>query len=318
MIEEKRIFLTGAAGFIGFHAIQAFHKRGDRVIGYDNFNGYYDPALKEARVQELKKIGIEVIRGDLCDQEKLDSEMTEFGTTHVVHLAAQPGVRSSLENPQACVKSNEEGFVNVIESCRKLNAKLIYASSSSVYGLNKKVPFSEEDRTDQPASLYGATKKSNEVTAHSYSHVYGMHVTGLRFFTVYGPWGRPDMAYYLFTKAIMNGDPIKVFNHGKMKRDFTYIDDVVDGIVAAVDLGAECEIFNLGNHKSIELGTFIETIENTLGKKAEKKMLPMQLGDVVETYADIEHSRAELGFEPKVSIEEGIQKFIDWYKSYYK
>lgn len=317
-MEAKNILVTGAAGFIGFHTIQALYQNGANVIGYDNFNDYYDPELKRARARELEKIGVEVIRGDLCDNEGLERCLSNLKSrpTHVVHLAAQAGVRYSLENPQAYVDSNLKGFVNVLELCRRYKTKLIYASSSSVYGLNKKVPFSEEDRTDHPASLYGATKKANEEMAHAYHHIYGLCVTGLRFFTVYGPWGRPDMAYYKFTQKILNGEPIQVYNEGNMRRDFTHISDIVRGVLAAIDLGAPCEIFNLGNHCPVKLGEFIEIIERSVGKKAVKEMLPMQPGDVVETYADIDHSRECLGFEPRVSLEEGIFEFVEWYRDY--
>lgn len=313
----KRIFITGAAGFIGFHLARYLCQRGDHVIGYDNFNDYYLPKLKRDRQKELTKTGISIIEGDICDRSKLQSAIEKHQTTHIVHLAAQAGVRYSLENPEAYLKSNLEGFLSVLEICRQHpDVPLIYASSSSIYGLNKKVPFSLEDQTDRPVSLYGATKKSNELMAHSYHHLFGIPMTGLRFFTVYGPWGRPDMAYFSFTKAILEGRPIDIYNHGKMLRDFTYIDDIVEGTAAAIDLGAPYETFNLGHHHPDELLHLITLIEKELGVKAKKNFLPMQPGDVVSTFADIKESQKKLGFEPKVSLEEGIGKFVKWYKDY--
>lgn len=312
----KHVLVTGIAGFIGFHLAKALHARGDVVLGLDNFNDYYDPMLKRARADELKKLDIQVVEGDLCDGKLLDTLVTQHQVTHLVNLAAQAGVRYSLENPQAYIKANVEGFVNVLETCRKHSEiKLVYASSSSVYGLNKKIPFSVEDRTDHPASLYGATKKMNELLAGTYHHLYHMHVTGLRFFTVYGPWGRPDMAYYHFTKAIQEGQPIKIFNHGHMRRDFTYIDDIVDGIISAVDLGLKNEVFNLGNNQPVNLMEMVALIEKSLGKKAQKMLYPMQAGDVTETYADIDYTREKLGFNPKTRLEEGIPRFVEWYLS---
>ena len=313
---SKRILVTGAAGFIGFHLISHLIKRNDLVIGLDNFNSYYDPQLKKDRQQQL---GLPIIAADICDTAKLKQLLAEYQITHVVHLAAQAGVRHSLSHPEDYVTANLQGFVSILEACRsKPGIKLIYASSSSVYGSNKKIPFSVDDRTDQPANLYGATKKANEAMATAYHQLFGLPVTGLRFFTAYGPWGRPDMAYAHFAKQISEGKPIQVFNQGKMKRDFTYIDDIVKGIIAAIDLGADCEIFNLGNHRPIELLYMIELLESGLGKKAIKEFLPMQPGEVVETYADIEKSSQMLGFQPTVQIEEGILRFVDWYKNYYR
>lgn len=314
----KRVLITGAAGFIGFHLALFLKRRGDFVIGLDNFNSYYDPQLKRDRAELLKKQGIEILCSDILERDLLRLLLLRHGITHVAHLAAQAGVRHSLFAPDDYVASNLEGFASVLEACRYFpKLKLIYASSSSVYGLNKKVPFSVEDKTDQPANLYGATKKSNELMAHAYHHLYGLSVTALRYFTAYGPWGRPDMAYYRFTRLICEGHPIQVFNSGKMKRDFTYIDDIIQGTVAAIDLGAPCEIFNLGNHRPIELSYFIELLENALGKKAIKEMLPMQAGEVIETYADIDKSQKLLGFHPSVPLEEGILRFIDWFKGYH-
>lgn len=309
-----KVLVTGAAGFVGFHLCQFLQKRGDTVIGLDNFNDYYDPSLKRSRQKILEKMSVTIHEGDLCDLKLLESLVNDNEITHFVNLAAQAGVRYSLENPQAYVSSNLEGFVNVLEACRKKpGIKLVYASSSSVYGLNKEVPFSIDAKADRPASLYGATKKSNELMAHAYHHIYGLAVTGLRFFTVYGPWGRPDMAYYSFTRDILEGRPIKIFNHGKMKRDFTYIDDIVKGIAASIDLGADYELFNLGNNQSVELSHFIEVLEKLLGREAKKEFLDMQAGDVLQTYADVEHSKKMLGYSPSVSIEEGLKHFVDWY-----
>lgn len=312
----KRIFITGAAGFIGSHLARYLRDRGDEVLGYDNFNDYYDPTLKEERVKRLDDVS--VIRGDLCDSTTLLDTVETFKPTHIVNLAAQAGVRYSLENPGSYIHSNIEGFLNILEICRKSpETRLIYASSSSVYGNNTKIPFSIDDRTDNQASLYGVTKKSNELMAATYHHLYGIPVTGLRFFTVYGEWGRPDMAYFSFTNKILNQEPIKVFNHGKMMRDFTYIGDIVKGTTAAIDLGAPCEMFNLGNHQPVQLNRFIEILEEELGVKAIKEFLPMQPGDVEKTYADIDHSQKLLGFSPETSLEEGLASFISWYKDYY-
>lgn len=310
----KHVLVTGAAGFIGFHLAKHLKKRGDKVIGLDNFNAYYDPLLKRSREKELTKYDVSIIDGDICNDELLQKIVDDHQITHFAHLAAQAGVRYSLENPQAYIKANIEGFVNVLETCRQRSGlKLVYASSSSVYGLNKKIPFSIEDRTDQQASLYGATKKTNELMAATYHHLYQIPVTGLRFFTVYGPWGRPDMAYFQFTKAILEGMPIQIFNHGKMRRDFTYIDDIVHGIASAIDLESKNEIFNLGHHQPVELLKMVELLEQSLGKKAQKVFVPMQAGDVLETYADIEKSHEQLGFNPQTTLEEGIPRFVDWY-----
>ncbi len=316
MAMTKRIFITGAAGFIGFHLTRYLRDRGDEVLGYDNFNDYYDPTLKEERIKQLE--GVSVVRGDLCDLPFLSDVVDNFQPTHIVNLAAQAGVRYSLENPRAYIDSNISGFLNILEICKKTpQTKLIYASSSSVYGNNTKIPFSINDRTDDQASLYGVTKKSNELMAATYHHLYDISVTGLRFFTVYGEWGRPDMAYFSFTKKILNQEPIKVFNHGKMMRDFTYISDIVKGTTAAIDLGAPCEIFNLGNHQPVQLNRFIEILEQELEVKAIREYLPMQPGDVEKTYADIDYSRKLLGFSPEVSLEEGLSSFTSWYKDYY-
>lgn len=313
---SKRILITGAAGFIGFHLAQLLTDRGDFCLGLDNFNSYYDPLLKQERASILSSKGIEVIRADIQDKELVQQLLAKHQISHFVHLAAQAGVRHCLSHPNDYVSSNLQGFVSVLEACRQdPSIKFIYASSSSVYGLNKKIPFSVEDKTDAPANLYGATKKSNELMAHAYHDIYGIAVTGLRFFTVYGPWGRPDMAYFRFARQICAGEPIQIFNQGQMRRDFTYIGDIIKGITAAIDLGAPCEIFNLGNHRPVELLYMIELLEKALGKKASKEMLPMQPGEVIETYADIEKSTRLLGFKPSVSIEEGITLFVDWFQN---
>lgn len=313
----KRLFVTGAAGFIGFHLSLALLKRGDFVVGLDNFNSYYDPLLKRRRAERLLQAGAEVIEGDICDKEKLFSLIEKIKPTHVVHLAAQAGVRHALKDPESYVKSNLEGFVNVLESLKNHpEIRFLYASSSSVYGQNEKTPFSIDDRTDRPANLYAATKKSGELLAAAYHHIYGLPVTGLRFFTVYGPWGRPDMAYYAFTEAILKGRPIELFNEGKMARDFTYIDDIVEGTLAAIDLGSSEELFNLGHSHPILLLDFVETLEKLLGKKAKKVFLPPKKGEVLPTAADIEKSRQKLAFSPKVDLKTGLSHFVEWFKSF--
>jgi UDP-glucuronate 4-epimerase len=315
---RKRILITGAAGFIGYHLALHLKARGDFVIGLDNFNSYYDFQLKRDREIQLQAEEIEMLHADIRDRDLLQLALLRHGITHVVHLAAQAGIRHSLSEPDDYVASNLHGFVSVLEACRRFpTTKLIYASSSSVYGLNKKNPFSVDDKTDQPANLYGATKKANEAMAHAYHHLYGLPVTGLRYFTVYGPWGRPDMAYYRFTQHIANGQPIQVFNSGRMRRDFTYIDDIVRGTTAAIDLGAKCEIFNLGNNRPVELLDLISLIETHLKKKAIKEMMPMQPGEIEETCADIEKSMALLNFRPAVPLELGIPRFIEWYQKYH-
>ncbi len=315
---KKRIFITGAAGFIGFHMAGYLHQRGDDVVGYDNFNAYYDPQLKRDRAAQLAKQGIVVSEGDLKDCLALQQAIERHQTTHILHLAAQAGVRYSLHNSRTYLQSNIEGFLNVLEICRLYpTIPLIYASSSSVYGLNQKVPFAVEDPTDRQTNLYGVTKKTNELMAHAYHHLFGIPVTGLRFFTVYGPWGRPDMAYFSFTKAILENRPIEIYNHGHMWRDFTYIDDIVAGTAAALDHSLPHAIFNLGHHHPEELLSLIALLEKELGRKAQKILLPMQPGDIISTYADVEESSVQLGFASKVSLEEGIACFIKWYKDYY-
>lgn len=316
-MKKQRVLITGAAGFIGFHLASHLHGRGDAVVGYDNFNDYYTPQLKRDRAQLLKKEGIEVVEGAICDADQLQQVIATFRPTHVVHLAAQAGVRYSVTHPHAYIEANLAGFLQILEACRaNAGLKLVYASSSSVYGLNDKVPFAVTDETNRPASLYGATKKANEVMAHSYHHLYGISMTGLRFFTVYGPWGRPDMAYYSFTQAIEEGRPIEVYNHGKMQRDFTYIDDIVTGISAALDRCDGYHLYNLGNDHPVELSHFIELIEQAIGKRASKIPKPMQPGDVRKTWADISQSRQQLGYDPKTSLEVGIPRFVQWYREH--
>lgn len=320
------ILLTGAAGFIGMHLTEVLLARGESVIGVDNVNDYYDVALKEARLARLAKHpNFRLERLDIADEGVL-APLSE-GVDRVINLAAQAGVRYSLTNPGAYVRANLAGHLNVLEFARHLGDNLthmVYASSSSVYGGNTKLPFSVADRVDNPVSLYAATKKADELMSHSYSHTYGLPLTGLRFFTVYGPWGRPDMSAYIFTSKIMAGDPIPVFNNGDMQRDFTYVDDIVAGVVAALDRppaaaadGVRHAIYNLGNHSSEPLMRFIGLIEEAIGKKAEVEFLPMQPGDVQSTYADIEASQRDLGFEPTTPIDVGIPKFVAWFREYH-
>lgn len=307
--------MTGSVGFIGFHVSLFLQKKGHKVIGYDNFNSYYSTALKEKRALLLKQCGIVVIRGDIREKEALKKIIQEQQITHIVHLAAQAGIRHSLECPEDYVAANLDGFVAVLEACRAFpEVKLLFASSSSVYGTNTKIPFSEEDVTDHPANLYGASKKSDELLAYSYHHLFGIEMVGLRYFTVYGPWGRPDMAYFSFANAILEGKPLKLFNHGKMRRDFTYIDDIVEGSFAALQSIKGFDIFNLGNNSPVELLTLVSLLEKNLGKKAKVELLPMQKGEIIETYADITKAQKKLGFQPKTTIDEGICNFVSWYK----
>lgn len=348
-----KILVTGAAGFIGYHLANALLRRGDEVIGLDNINDYYSPQLKLDRlaeagiasfkidygrlVQSDRWDGYRFIRLDLADREELLALIEAERPDVVVNLAAQAGVRYSIENPYAYVDSNIVGFVNILEGCRHHGVKhLVYASSSSVYGLNEEMPFSTSDNVDHPISLYAASKKSNELMAHTYSHLYGLPTTGLRFFTVYGPWGRPDMALFLFTEAILRDEPIKVFNHGKMRRDFTYVGDIVEGVVRVIDhppqgnpdwngadpdpagSPAPYKIYNIGNQNPVELMDFIHAIEEALGKKAKKNMLPIQPGDVPATYADVQDLVDDLGYKPDTPVREGIRKFVEWYRMYYK
>lgn len=311
--KKKSVFITGIAGFIGFHLALKLQKQGYLVVGCDDFNAYYDPILKRKRASLLKESGIEVLYLSLKDLK--NHKPLFISCDFLIHLAAQAGVRHSLINPSSYVTSNLEGFVEILEILRCFpNIKCLYASSSSVYGLNQKVPFSENDPVDQPANLYAATKKSNELMAHSYHHLFNLQLIGLRFFTVYGPFGRPDMAYFLFTKAIDNNQPIEVFNHGNMKRDFTYIDDITDGIVLAMRSKVTFGIYNLGNNKPEALMDMIHLLECYLGKKASLIYKSLQPGDVLETYADITKSQQDLGYLPKTSLEKGLKQFVLWYK----
>ena len=314
----EKILVTGSSGFIGMHLCKSLLEDGYQVVGIDNMNDYYDPALKEARLKELYLYdNFKFVKADISDYPSVETAFKDFEPEKVVNLAAQAGVRYSLENPQAYIQSNVVGFMNILECCRHHQVKgLIFASSSSVYGGNEKIPFSIDDSVDRPISIYAASKISNELMAHTYSHLYGLHTTGLRFFTVYGPWGRPDMAMYIFTEKISNDLPIPVFNYGKMQRDFTYIDDIIDGVKASIDKNFFCEIFNLGNNRCENLMDMIALIEQNLGKKAEMNLMDIQPGDVKKTFADIEYSRDKLGYEPTTSITEGIPAFIRWYRDY--
>ncbi len=330
------ILITGGAGFIGFHLSKALLDKGNTVTGIDNLNDYYDPELKKARIGILEKNdNFSFILMNIADREAVKQVFNSNKFDMVVNLAAQAGVRYSIDNPYAYVDSNLVGFANILEGCRHSMPKhLIYASSSSVYGANKKMPFSTDDNVDHPVSLYAATKKSNELMAHAYSYLYSIPVTGLRFFTVYGPWGRPDMAYFKFTKAILEGNSIDVYNHGNMERDFTYIDDIVKGVMRIMELppvnnanisggnkrktsGIPFKLYNIGNNKPVKLNYFIETLEKIIGRKAVKNMLPMQPGDVPATYADIDKLKTDTGFRPETSIEAGLERFVAWYRQYY-
>jgi len=332
-----KVLITGSAGFIGSHLSKRLLKEGHQVIGVDNINDYYDPQLKEDRLAQLASDNFTFIKVELEDLERINQTFEKYKPEIVVNLAAQAGVRYSLENPHAYINSNVVGFTNILEACRHYKVEhLIYASSSSVYGANESKPFSTSDNIDHPLSLYAATKKSNELFAHTYSHLYGLPTTGLRFFTVYGPWGRPDMALFLFTKAIVNDEPIDVFNHGDMMRDFTYVDDIVESISrltkrpaqsnpewsgANPDPGssyAPYKVYNIGNNSPVRLMDFIEAIENKLGKTAKKNFLPLQAGDVPETYANVEDLFRDIDFKPETTIQEGVNKFIDWYLDYYE
>jgi UDP-glucuronate 4-epimerase len=331
-----KFLVTGAAGFIGFYVCQRLLAAGHHVTGIDNLNDYYEVQLKLDRLAQLQADASFTFKKiDLADRDAMRQLFNEGNFARVIHLGAQAGVRYSLENPMAYADSNVIGTLTVLEGCRQHNIEhLVYASSSSVYGMNSKMPFATGDRVDHPVSLYAATKKANELMAHTYSHLYGIPTTGLRFFTVYGPWGRPDMAMFLFTKAIAEGKPIKVFNHGEMQRDFTYIDDIVDGIIRvqnkppvrnlawdgrdASTSNAPYKIFNIGNNQPVKLMTFISAIETALGKEAVKEYLPMQDGDVPATYADVDDLQHAVGFKPDTPIEQGVANFVAWYKDYYK
>jgi UDP-glucuronate 4-epimerase len=329
--------VTGAAGFIGYHVAERLLARGESVLGLDSVNDYYDVALKEARLARLRRhAGFEFLRADVADRARIPAVFRDHGIRRVVHLAAQAGVRYSLVNPHAYVDANLQGFLNILEGCRAAGAEhLVYASSSSVYGGNTHMPFSVDDNVDHPVSLYAATKKANELMAHCYAHLYAIPCTGLRFFTVYGPWGRPDMALFIFTKAILEGRPIELFNHGRMRRDFTYIDDITEGVVRTLDhvaapdpawssdapraatSSAPARIYNIGNHRAEDLLHFVDVLEQAVGKKAERRLAPMQPGDVPATFADIDALARDVGFAPATPIEVGIPRFVAWYRDYY-
>ncbi len=334
----SKILVTGAAGFIGSHLTKRLLGRGDEVVGLDNLNDYYDVSLKEARLAQLQKMdGFRFVQLDLADREGMAALFAAERFDRVVNLAAQAGVRYSLINPHAYVDSNLTGFVNILEGCRHNEVEhLVYASSSSVYGANTNMPFSVHDNVDHPVSLYAASKKANELMAHTYAHLYRLPVTGLRFFTVYGPWGRPDMAMFLFTKAILAGEPIDVFNYGKMRRDFTYVDDIVEGVMRTLDntatpnpdwdgaqpdpgtSSAPSRLYNIGNNNPVELMDLISTLEQSLGRTAEKNLLPIQPGDVPATYADVDDLMRDVGFKPATPIAEGVRRFVAWYRNYYQ
>lgn len=333
-----KIMVTGTAGFIGNHLALRLLERGDEVIGIDNLNDYYDVNLKKDRLKRLADFdGFTDVRLDLADRAGMEAAFKQYQPQKVVNLAAQAGVRYSIENPHAYIDSNIVGFTNILEGCRHNQVEhLVYASSSSVYGANESMPFSVHDNVDHPLSLYAASKKANELMAHTYSNLYQLPTTGLRFFTVYGPWGRPDMALFLFTKAILNGEKIKVFNYGKHRRDFTYIDDIVEGVIRTLDHTAEpnpdwsgknpdpgtskapWRVYNIGNQSPVELMDYIETLEKFLGKTAEKELLPLQPGDVPDTYADVEALVSDVGYKPNTTIEQGIERFVAWYLDYYQ
>ncbi|EJG2210265.1 MULTISPECIES: NAD-dependent epimerase [Proteus] len=333
-----KYLVTGAAGFIGFHLIKKLIQQGETVVGIDNLNDYYEVALKEARLNLLNQLdNFSFSFIDLADREKIAQLFEAEKFDRVIHLAAQAGVRYSLINPFSYADSNLTGFLTILEGCRHNNVKhLVYASSSSVYGLNDELPFSPHDQANHPVSLYAATKKANELMAHSYSHLYGIPTTGLRFFTVYGPWGRPDMALFKFTKAIINNQPIDIYNHGEMKRDFTYVEDIVEGVTRIADVipttqqywkvstgtpadsSAPYKVYNIGNGSPVNLMDYISALEIHLGKKADKNMLPMQPGDVYTTWADTEDLFKATGYKPQTSVDEGVKQFVDWYKNYYQ
>jgi UDP-glucuronate 4-epimerase len=333
-----RVLVTGAAGFIGYHTAARLLDRGHAVIGFDNLSPYYDVSLKEARLKRLTaQERFSFVKGDLADRAVVEATFAEERPDRVIHLAAQAGVRYSLDHPHAYISSNVTGFLHVLQGCRHHGVEhLVYASTSAVYGANQKLPFAVSDNVDHPVSLYGATKKANELMAHSYAHLFGIPVTGLRFFTVYGPWGRPDMSLFLFTRSILAGEPITVFNYGQHSRDFTYIDDAVEGVLRTLDVvatpdpnwnpadpdpatsSAPYRLYNIGNHRPIALLDYVAAIEKALGQKAKIELLPQQPGDVVATYADIDALKASTGFQPSTPLEEGIRHFVAWYRDYYR
>jgi len=315
-----RILVTGAAGFIGFHLASRLLARGDAVVGVDNLNAYYDVRLKESRLAMLReRPGFSFVKADLVDRAAMADVFSGGRFDAIVNLAAQAGVRYSLEDPHAYVDANVTGFLNVLEGARRHGTShLVFASTSSVYGTNTQLPFEEGQRTDTPISLYAATKKANEVMAHSYAHLFGIPTTGLRFFTVYGPWGRPDMALFKFTRGMLAGEPIPVFNEGRMVRDFTYVDDIVEGVVRTIDRPSAYRLFNIGNNQRVELMAYIRAIEKALGVQAKLELLPMQPGDVAATEADTSALEAHTGFKPATPVEEGVRRFVEWYRAYYK
>jgi len=332
-----KVLVTGAAGFIGMHCALRLLERGDEVVGVDNLNGYYDVRLKDARLAQLTaKPGFRFSRLDIADRKEIQQLFARERPQRVLHLAAQPGVRYSLDHPEPYIAGNLVGFANILEGCRHAAVEhLAYASSSSVYGNNARRPFSVHHNVDHPISLYAATKKSNELMAHAYAHLFGIPMTGLRYFTVYGPWGRPDMAPFIFSRAILEGSPIEVFNHGRMRRDFTYVDDIVEGTLRVLDRaaaadpafdpaapdpgtsGAPWRVYNIGNHEPVELMRFIDLLEEALGRKAVRKLMPMQPGDVADTFADVDALERDTGFRPKIPLAEGVRRFVAWYRSYY-
>jgi UDP-glucuronate 4-epimerase len=314
---QKRILITGAAGFVGFHFAKACLEAGFYVVGIDNFSPYYSVDLKKARAQNLQELSLTVQQIDILDGAKLAQIVDEHAITHIVHLAAQAGVRYSFSHPEVYLRTNIDGFLQILELCKKRpQIKLVYASSSSVYGDNKKIPFAESDQTCTQTNVYGVTKKTNELLAYSYHHLYGISAIGLRFFTVYGPWGRPDMAYFSFTKAIFESKPIEVYNDGLCRRDFTYIDDVVSAMIACLDCSDGYEVFNIGNEHPELVNDLIGYIERYANKKAKKILLPMQQGEILETFADIALAKKKLGFQPKTRLNDGIRNFVNWYKLY--
>lgn len=333
-----KILVTGAAGFIGARLSERLLERGDTVLGYDNLNDYYDPSLKAARLRRLQpQAGFSMVRGGLEDRSALEAAFDGFAPQRVVNLAAQAGVRYSLQNPHAYIQSNIVGFMNILEACRHRGVEhLVYASSSSVYGGNRKLPFAVEDSVDHPLSLYAASKKANELMAHTYSHLYRLPTTGLRFFTVYGPWGRPDMALFQFTQRILAGEPIELFNNGQHTRDFTYIDDIVEGVIRTLDhvpgpdlnydprapnpatSDAPYRVYNIGNNAPVQLLDYIEVLEQALGRKAQRRLLPLQPGDVPDTFADVSALQRDVGYAPSTPIQTGIARFVQWYRAYYK
>ena len=319
MTSKYRILITGSAGFIGFHTAMACSLQGHEVEGLDNFCAYYSQDLKQARAKKLEEIGVKTHVLDITDKKSLNDLVVRFKPSHIIHLAAQAGVRYSLTHPEEYIKSNIDGFLSVLETCRThRTVKLLYASSSSVYGRNEKIPFHEEDRCDRQANLYGVTKKSNELMAECYHNLFKIPVAGFRFFTVYGPWGRPDMAYYSFTDKAFKGLPIKVFNNGQMQRDFTYIDDIVDGLINALELPFGNFLFNLGNRRPESLLKLIDLIEKETSKSLQKEYLPMQQGEIVSTCADISLAEELLSFSPKTTLKHGIEKFVSWYREFHQ